>query len=74
MCLVFPESLQNLLFTCLKENIDLNFIFSHKLPKLQSTSFWSQGLNIHLDQSIGIHILELQMDQLEVSKREHIAY
>jgi hypothetical protein len=31
-------------FTCLKEKIEKNYFSSHKLPKQQSTNFWSQGI------------------------------
>jgi hypothetical protein len=31
-------------FTCPKEEIEKNKISSHKLPKQQSTNFWSQGI------------------------------
>jgi hypothetical protein len=31
-------------FTRLKEKIEKNYFSSHKLPKQQLTSFWSQGI------------------------------
>jgi hypothetical protein len=31
-------------FTRLKEKIEKNYFSSHKLPKQQSTNFWSQGI------------------------------
>jgi hypothetical protein len=31
-------------FTRPKEKIEKNYLSSHKLPKQQSTSFWSQGV------------------------------
>jgi hypothetical protein len=33
-----------MLFTHLKEKIEKKYFSSHKLPKQQSTSFWSQGI------------------------------
>jgi hypothetical protein len=42
-CLVFTKSLWNMQFTSPKEKIEKYYFSSHKLPKQQSTNFWSQG-------------------------------